>query len=124
PRSFERFMEQCAHDLDHLRGDLGEDWPSFVAYNLGMATSGAAAQAGRLFRRAGLARIPVADLDRIDVPTAMIWGRDDRANRLRVAERARARHGWPLQIVDEAADDPARDQPEAFLEALRATLSS
>lgn len=124
PRSFERFMGQCAYDLDHLRSDLGDDWSPFVDYNLGLATSDAAREAGRLFRRAGLPRIPAEELGRIDVPTTLIWGRDDRANRLRIAERASAMHGWPLHIIDRAADDPARDQPEAFLEALRSALRS
>ncbi len=124
PRTFERFMGQCAYDLDHLRGDLGEDWSSFVAYNLGMATSDAASEAGRLFRRAGLPRIPDDELDRIDAPTTLIWGRSDRANRLRIAQRASTRHGWPLHVIDRAADDPARDQPEAFLQALRSALTT
>jgi pimeloyl-ACP methyl ester carboxylesterase len=123
-RSYERFMGQCAFDLDELRRDLGEDWPSFVAYNLGMAKAETASQAGRLFRKAGLPRIPDEDLDRIDVPTTLIWGRDDRANRVRVAERAGARHGWPLHVIERAADDPARDRPEAFLEALRSALGT
>jgi pimeloyl-ACP methyl ester carboxylesterase len=121
-RSYERFMGQCAYDVDELRHDMGEDWPSFVAYNLAMATSDSAAEAGRLFRKAGLPRIPDEELDRIDVPTTLIWGRDDRANRVRVAERAGARHGWPLHVIERAADDPARDRPEVFLTALRSAL--
>ncbi len=122
-RSYERFMSQCAYDLDELRHDLAEDWPSFVAYNLGMATSDSAGEAGRLFRTAGLPRIPDEELNRIDVPTTLIWGRDDRANRVRVAERASIRHGWPLHIIERAADDPARDRPEEFRTALRSALS-
>ena len=121
-RSYERFMRQCAYDVDGLRRGLGDDWPSFVAYNLAMARSESASEAGRLFRAAGLPRIPADELERIDVPTTLIWGREDRANRLRVAERASARHGWPLRVIDRAADDPARDQPDAFLGALRAAL--
>ena len=56
------------------------------------------------------------------MPTTLIWGRDDRANRVGVAERASARYGWPLHVIERAADDPARDRPEAFLAALRSTL--
>jgi pimeloyl-ACP methyl ester carboxylesterase len=77
---------------------------------------------GRLFRKAGLPRIPPGDLGRITVPTTLIWGRHDRALRLRIAERASERHGWPLHVIDAAADDPARDQPAAFVRALRAAL--
>jgi pimeloyl-ACP methyl ester carboxylesterase len=121
-RSFERFMDQCAYDLDHLRERLGDDWRSFLAYNVGLATSDTASEAGRLFRKAGIPRIPAEDLDEIGVPTALIWGRQDRAIRLRIAERAGERHGWPLHVIDRAADDPARDQPEAFRQALRIEL--
>ena len=28
-------------------------------------------------------------------------------------------NGWPLRVIEDCADDPPRDQPEAFLEALR-----
>jgi hypothetical protein len=36
-----------------------------------------------------------------------------------VAERASARYGWPLHVIDDCADDPARDRPAEFLRALR-----
>ena len=123
PKSFERFMGQCAFDLDELRHVLNDDWPSFVAYNLAMATSDTTGDAGRLFRKAGLPRIPADELDRIAVPTTLIWGRHDRANRVRIAQRASARHGWPLHVIEMAADDPARDQPEAFISAMQSALS-
>jgi len=122
--SYERFMGQCAYDLDDLRRDMGDDWSSFLAYNLAMARSDSAGQAGRLFRKAGLPRIHPVELNRIDASTTLIWGRNDRANRLRVAERAHARHGWPLHVIDRAADDPARDQPKAFVEALQTILNT
>jgi pimeloyl-ACP methyl ester carboxylesterase len=64
-------------------------------------------------------RIPPEDLAQIAVPTTLIWGRHDRANRPRIAEAASARYGWPLRVIEDCADDPPRDQPEAFLEALR-----
>ncbi len=121
-KSFERFMGECAYDLNELQTNLDEVWPSFVAYNLAMATSDTARDAGRLFRRAGLPRIPADELKNIDVPTTLIWGRHDRANRVRVAERASALHGWPLHVIEMAADDPARDRPEAFLTAMRSAL--
>lgn len=119
-RSYERFMGQCAYDLDRLRGDMQDDWRSFVDYNLGLARSPQAKAAGRVFRQVGLPRIPDEDLARIDVPTCLIWGRHDRALRLPIAQNASQRLGWPLHVIDAAADDPPRDQPVAFLRALRA----
>ena len=121
-RSYERFMSQCAYDLDGLRTDMGDDWTSFVDYNLGLAQSEISKSAGQLFRRVGLPRIAEEDLAGITVPTSLIWGRHDRAIRLPVAQAASERYGWPLHVIDAAADDPARDQPEAFLRALRAAL--
>lgn len=123
-RSYERFMHHCAYDLDDLRRDLGDDWPSFVAYNLAMAQSDTASEAARLFRSAGLPRISDDELDRIDASTSLIWGRDDRANRLQIAERVSDRHNWPLHVIDRAADDPARDRPNEFLEVLRGILDA
>jgi pimeloyl-ACP methyl ester carboxylesterase len=121
-RSYERFMGQCAYDLDELRADMDADWTSFVTYNLGLARSPQAKAAGRLFRQVGIPRIPEDELERIDVPTCLIWGRHDRALRLPIAEHASQRHGWPLHVIDESADDPPRDQPVAFLRTLRAAI--
>jgi pimeloyl-ACP methyl ester carboxylesterase len=121
-RSFERFMEQCAHDRERLQQRMGDDWAAFVAYNLGLARSEHVKAAGQLFRRAGTPRIPWDELKQITVPVTLVWGRHDRALRLRIAERASADLAWPLHVIEDAADDPARDQPESFLRALRSAL--
>ena len=68
--------------------------------------------------------IPPEELGCIDVPTTLIWGRYDRANRLQIAEAASGRYGWPLHVIDNCADDPPRDQPEAFLKTLHTSLGS
>jgi pimeloyl-ACP methyl ester carboxylesterase len=52
----------------------------------------------------------------------LIWGRHDLATPLSVAEAASTRYGWPLQVIDDAADDPAVEQPEATVRALRRAL--
>jgi len=123
-RSFERFMRQCSYDLDGLREQMGERWEPFVAYNLEGARGPGGKAVGRMMRELGVPRIPAEELARIDVPTTLIWGRQDRANRLRIAERAGARFGWPLRVIEDCADDPPRDRPETFLEALRAALTA
>jgi pimeloyl-ACP methyl ester carboxylesterase len=41
--------------------------------------------------------------------------------RLRIAEEASARYGWPLHVVEDAGHF-AVEQPEAFQGALRAAL--
>jgi pimeloyl-ACP methyl ester carboxylesterase len=120
-RTYDRFMRQCSYDLDGLREQMGEQWEPFVSYNLDLARAPSAKAVGRLMRQLGVPRIPPEDLARIDVPTTLIWGRHDRANRPGIAEAASARYGWPLHVIEDCADDPPRDQPEAFLEALRAS---
>lgn len=121
-RSYERFMRQCAFDLDELRERMGDEWEPFTRYNLELARSPKAKAAARLFRTLGTPPIPPAELGRIGVPTSLIWGRQDRANRLPVAEAASTRYGWPLHVIEDAADDPPRDRPEAFLRALHVAL--
>jgi pimeloyl-ACP methyl ester carboxylesterase len=121
-RTYDRFMRQCSFDLDGLRAQMGERWEPFVAYNLELARGPSGKAVGRMFRELGLPRIPPAQLARIAVPTTLIWGRQDRAIRLRVAEAASARYGWPLHVIESCADDPPRDQPAAFLHALHTAI--
>jgi pimeloyl-ACP methyl ester carboxylesterase len=123
-RTYIRFMRQCSSDLDGLRHELGPRWEPFLAYSLERARGPGAKIAGRLFREFGIPRIPPDNLARIAVPTTLIWGRHDRAIRLRIAQEASARYGWPLHVIENCADDPTRDQPLAFLEALRMALGT
>jgi pimeloyl-ACP methyl ester carboxylesterase len=123
-RTYNRFMRQCSFDLDGLREQMGERWEPFVAYNLELARGPGSKAGGRMLRELGLPRIAPQDLARIAVPTTLIWGRQDRATRLRIAEAASARYGWPLHVIDDCADDPPRDQPEAFLEALHTATAT
>ncbi|HET6571701.1 MAG TPA: alpha/beta hydrolase [Solirubrobacterales bacterium] len=118
-RNFDRFMRQCSYDLDGLKRQMGERWGPFVAYNVQLASDPASKLRGRMLKRIGMPRIAPRELERIAAPTTLIWGREDRANRLRVAERAAKRYGWQLRVIDECADDPPRDRPEQFLAALR-----
>ncbi|HET9385803.1 MAG TPA: alpha/beta fold hydrolase, partial [Gemmatimonadales bacterium] len=123
-RTYTRFMRQCSFDLDGLRHELGPRWEPFLAYSLERASGPNAKIAGRLFREFGIPPIPPDDLARIAVPTTLIWGRHDRANRLRIAQDASVRYGWPLHVIENCADDPPRDQPLVFLEALRMALGT
>ena len=123
--TYDRFMRQCSVDLDRLREEMGERWEPFVSYNLDRARNPNGRAALRsLMPRLGMPAIPPKDLARIAVPTTLLWGRHDRATRLRIAEAAGARYGWPLHVIENCADDPPRDQPEAFLEALHTALGT
>jgi pimeloyl-ACP methyl ester carboxylesterase len=116
---------RCAFDLDRMRDGMGENWEWVKAYNLDRART-ASLRAGQhsLMEEFGMAAIPAEDLAQIAVSTTLIWGRHDLATDLRVAEAASSRYGWPLHVIDDAADDPPLEQPEAFLRALRMALGT
>jgi pimeloyl-ACP methyl ester carboxylesterase len=76
-----------------------------------------------LMRELAVPAIPAADLERIAVPTTLIWGRHDPVNRVRVAEAASKRYGWPLHVIEGAGDDAPIEQPDEFLRALRVSLA-
>ena len=124
-RTHDRLWQRCALDLDRVRQEMGEDWEPFKAYNLDRARTPSVKAALRvLMRQLGVPAIPSADLARIAVPTTLIWGRHDLGTRLRIAEAASARYGWPLHVIENAAADPPIERPEAFLGALRPALGS
>ena len=103
---------------------MGERWEAFEAYTLDRARAPSGKAAHRvLMRELAVPAIPPAELARIAVPTTLIWGRHDPVMRLRVAEAASARYGWPLHVIEHAGDDPRIEQPEAFLRALRAAVA-
>jgi pimeloyl-ACP methyl ester carboxylesterase len=115
---------RCALDLDSLRERMGERWDPFEAYNLDRAqTPSVMAALGSLMARFGGPPISAAELERIAVPTTLIWGRHDLATALSIAEAASDRYGWSLQVIEACADDPPIEQPAAFVQALRTAVS-
>jgi pimeloyl-ACP methyl ester carboxylesterase len=118
------FRHYCFVDLDGVRAEMGERYEWMAAYALDRFRTPSVKAAMRSLMRPLASAIPSRDLDRIAVPTTLIWGRHDLGVRLNVAEAASARYGWPLHVIENARDDPAIEQPEAFLEALRTALDS
>jgi len=122
--TYDGLMNRCTVDYAGVRAGLGERWEPFVEYTLGRARSAAGKAALRVvMRELAVPAIAPADLERLTVRTALIWGRHDPVNRLRVAEAASRRYGWPLHVIEDAGDDPPAEQPEAFLRALRGALA-
>jgi pimeloyl-ACP methyl ester carboxylesterase len=72
----------------------------------------------------GTKQIPDTELQRINIPTGLLWGRYDRMIPLRLAEAASSKFGWPLHIINDAGHVPHIEQPEAFLRALRTALGT
>lgn len=122
--SYDRFMDFCAYDLDGVRARLGERWTAFEAYAVELAATPAVQTAvGNLIGLFAGTPMPPTELARIDVPTTLIWGRQDLVTPLHVAESASGRYGWPLHVIDDAGDDPALERPEAFLDTLMSALT-
>lgn len=118
----DRFWQLCAYDLNRLRAQMVQ-WDAFAAYNVVRAKAAAAGEiVPAMMAQLGVPAIPADDLARISVPTALVWGRHDLATRLAVAEQASATYGWPLQVIEDCADDPPVERPEAFLRALHVAL--
>jgi pimeloyl-ACP methyl ester carboxylesterase len=124
PAGFDRFFRQVLHDPDRVLPAMGEWWPALRAYHIDRARQPSLRRANReLLRRIGMRQIPADRLGKITVPVALIWGRNDRAWRFRIAEQASARFGWRLYPIDNADHAQIYDQPDASLGALRAAMS-
>lgn len=123
PETRDRLFDECFADFDQVGQRFGDLWDDLRDYALDRAkTSENDAALKAMMPRVGLRPIPSRDRDRIPVPVTLIHGRDDLQVPLRAAERASQRHGWPLHVIEECRDDPAAEQPEAFVAALHAAL--
>jgi pimeloyl-ACP methyl ester carboxylesterase len=123
-RTQQAFLRQVAVDPARVKAMMGERWEASQTYMLDRArTPSVRAANRRMLRELGTKAIAPEELARIAVPTALIWGRYDRVMRLRIAERASARYGWPLHVIEDAGHF-AVEQPEAFRRALRAALGT
>ena len=122
--SRDRFFRQCFVDINGLQNQLGPLWQPLMTCALGGANSPAQKAALRaMMPQFGFRAIPEEELARISIPTTLIWGRHDRQTRLAVAQQASVRYGWPLHVIEDAADDPAFERPEAVLKAFSVARS-
>ena len=100
------------------------DWyDAFETYTRSRARDPGVKRTMRRLIATGTKPIPDAELDRIDVPTTLLWGRHDRMVPLSIGEAAASRHGWPLHVIDRAAHAPHIEQPDAFVDTLAAIMS-
>ncbi len=122
-RTLQRLLRQLSVDPDGVRRRMGERWEPFQSYMVDRArTSSVRAANRRLLRELGIRAIPPEDLARIRVPATLIWGRQDRVMRLRIAEAANTHYGWPLHVIEDAGHICVAEQPEAVLRALHASI--
>ena len=117
-RNAERFDRFAFFDFDRARR-RDPDWlAAFSAYTRLRAGVPHVKRTMSQLLKAGTKRVPDAELRRIELPAAILWGRHDRFVPLGLAEAAGSRLGWPLHVVDDAGHAPHIEQPDAFLDAL------
>jgi pimeloyl-ACP methyl ester carboxylesterase len=122
-RNLERFAEWVFVPPEPSRRPDREWLEALLAYVLACAKLAHVRRTMRQLIGVGKKRIPDEELRRITIPTALLWGRQDRMVPLRLAEDAHARLGWPLYVVDDVGHVPHVDRPELFLRALRDALA-
>lgn len=121
-RNNARFADWAFLDPDRTRRQDAEWYDVFMAYGLSRGAVPHVKRTMRQLIKAGSKQITDAELRGIDVPVALLWGARDRMVPLRIGELASSRFEWPLHLVDDAGHVPHIEQPEAFLDALRASL--
>ena len=120
-RNAERFDRFALLDLDETRRRDPVWQQAFETYTRARGTERHVKRTMSQLISAQAKPIPDAELDRINIPTALLWGRHDRMVPLQVGEDASARHGWPLYIVEHAAHAPHIEQPDEFVRTLALT---
>jgi len=120
----DELWRHCARDFDRLRDGMGALWEPFKAYNLDRANTPSVQAALHSMMEEFATAIAPEQLAGISVPTTLIWGRQDIATPLALAEAASSRYGWKLQVIEDCADDPPVEQPEAFVRAMRTALGA
>jgi 2-hydroxymuconate-semialdehyde hydrolase len=117
-RNGERFERFALLDRERTRRRDPAWFDSFGAYVLSRARVPHVKRTMRALVKAGTTRVPDAELQRIGIPSALLWGRHDRMAPLSLAEAASTRLGWPAHVVDHAAHVPHIEQPDEFADLL------
>jgi pimeloyl-ACP methyl ester carboxylesterase len=117
-RNAERFDRFAFFDFDQARLRDPAWFEALSAYTRERAAVPQVKRTMGQLLKAGVRQAPDSDLRLIGVPTALIWGRQDRFVALRLAEAASSRLAWPLAPIDEAGHVPHIERPDAFLHAL------
>ncbi|HEX6115822.1 MAG TPA: alpha/beta fold hydrolase [Solirubrobacterales bacterium] len=123
-RNQERFLPWPFLDPERVRRSDPGWFEAFLEYLLATSRLRRVKRTMHRVIAIGRKRIPDAELSRIATPTALVWGRHDRMTPLGLAERARDRFGWPLEVVEDVGHVPHVEAPAAFLRALERAFSS
>ena len=123
-RSHRRFMGQCLADADPVAQAMGDKWVALREYTLDRAKDPDVKAAMKFFMGTlGVPPHPRRGPRSDHHADRAVWGREDKANRLRIARRranvrvAAARHRG-------AADDPPMERPDEFVAAVLSSESA
>jgi pimeloyl-ACP methyl ester carboxylesterase len=119
----ERMQNVIFRDGARVRAQMGDRLAALRDYQIERAKQPSVHRANRvLLRTLGTKRISDEELQEISVPVALIWGRQDRVMKFKIAERASKKFGWPLYPIENAGHIPVVEQPALFGAALREIL--
>lgn len=125
PATRDRLFRQCFLNRDQVRQETGTVWAMLMDYALDRArTPSVQAAIRRQTAQLGVRPIPHEELALIAVPTTVIHGRHDLQVRLDTVERAAARHGWTVHVIEDCRDDPAAEQPARLVEIIEQLTGS
>lgn len=124
-RNIERFFKHTVVDLPAFKARLGNKWDDFIAYGRERNSNPRVQAANReLLRKIGTKQIPKPDLAGIDRKVALIWGRQDKVMKVKIAEAASRDFGWPLSVIESCGHAAAWDQPDTFADILEDVMRS
>lgn len=123
-RNAERFERLAFADLDSARRQDPEWFAAFSAYLRSRARVRHVKRTMRQLIGTCTKQVPDEVLQRIAIPTALIWATQDRFVPLELAQEASIRLGWPLHVIDDAGHATHIERPDAFLGALAAFETS
>lgn len=122
-KNYLRFLPQCMYDINVLKKGMGEHWQPFIDYNLACAKKPEVKAAAKSLMGNFSGKIPGKELEKIKIPVTLIWGRHDRANKLKLATQASKKFGWPLHIIEDTRDDPKLEKPVSFVKAVQSSIA-
>jgi pimeloyl-ACP methyl ester carboxylesterase len=123
--NFDRLIRYVVVDPERARAQWGDRWAALAAYDMDRTAQRSVRSAdSRLLRQINVPRIPPGQLRSIGVPVALIWSRNDRITRFRIAEKASARFGWPLYPIDDCGHFAIGERPDTFVETLRTAMGA
>ena len=118
--SLRRFQRFALLDMDATRTRDPVWFDAFSAYTLDRAAQRQVKTTMSKLISTQARAVPPEQLARIEVPTALLWGRGDRMVPVSIGESAADRYGWPLSLVDRTGHVPHIERPAAFVESLEA----